>query len=522
MLSLSSIRPRIKKVLRMRISPFRRLPPQNCLFILLLLIAFLCLLHSPSLLSGRTGVVMNTITTARTAESIGDYMDLRIASTRAQSLLNELQGSLQNDKVAMPLFENLLPYLRNNSKALQPSLIYPNSRVPSKRHLVIGVPTVPREKESYLLPTLQSLAFGLSFEQQRNAMIVIMIGSQDGANSSVVREQISLIEADFKEYLNSGLFQIMVPPREWYPPDLNATEPNLGDSPQRMYWRTKQNLDYLFLMLYCRELGDYYLQVEDDILAKPGYMAKIETFIREKAQKKWFVVEFASLGFIGKLFHAYDLPYLIYYIALLYRYKPVDWILDTVFIDRYCPLFEKPKNCSRMTKDYRLRGATLFQHIGIHSSLSGKVQKLKEKNFGESNTFNAHVDNPAATVTTNLKQYDEYGIQQLYDGHSLFWSWGAPKKGDYISIQFSEPTLVKGLLVRSGNAEHPGDKVDNNTVILCQNAESGTQFKEVTEFNERGVARLEFSSPELLASVRIEMRADYSNWLLISELHIIQ
>lgn len=47
----------------------------------------------------------------------------------------------------------------------------------------------------------------------------------------------------------------MVPPREWYPPDLNATQPNLGDSPQRMYWRTKQNLDYLFLMLYCRELG---------------------------------------------------------------------------------------------------------------------------------------------------------------------------------------------------------------------------------------------------------------------------
>lgn len=504
----------------MRISPFQRLPLQTWLLNLFLLIAFLCVVYSLSLLSDHTSIIMNTITAARTAGSVGDYVDLQIAPARAQSHLTEPQRSPQSDKVAVPLFEDLLPYLRNNSKALQPSLIYPNNRVPSKRHLVIGVPTVPREKESYLLPTLQSLAFGLSFEQQRNAVIVIMIGSQDGANSSLVMEQISLIEADFKEYLNSGLFHIMVPPREWYPPDLNSTQPNLGDSPQRMYWRTKQNLDYLFLMLYCRELGEYYLQVEDDILAKPGYMAKIETFIHEKAQQKWFAVDFASLGFIGKLFHAYDLPYLIYYIALLYRYKPVDWILDTVFIDRYCPLFEKPKNCSRMSKDYRLRGATLFQHIGIHSSLSGKVQKLKEKNFGQSNTFNAHVDNPPATVTTTLKQYDEYGIQQLYDGHSLFWSWGAPKKGDYILIQFSEPTLVKGLLVRSGNAEHPGDKVDNNTVILCQSAGSGAQFKEVTEFNERGVARLEFIDPEWLASVRIEMHADYSNWLLISELHI--
>lgn len=67
-----------------------------------------------------------------------------------------------------------------------------------------------------------------------------------------------------------------------------------------------------------------------------------------------------------------------------------------------------------MSKDYRLRGATLFQHIGIHSSLSGKVQKLKEKNFGQSNTFNAHVDNPPATVTTTLKQYDEYGEHKLH------------------------------------------------------------------------------------------------------------
>ncbi|VDM40687.1 unnamed protein product [Toxocara canis] len=508
----------------MRVSPFQRLSLRTWLLAVLLFVAVVCIISIKVPSDGHGDDFVDEVEAIRMQpESMAEYSGVpAIPDHSAQHSAEPMntQSPAQRIAVEMPSFDELLPHLRKSPGALQPSLIYPNDSMRPDIRIVIGVPTVARDKQSYLLPTLQSLAFGLSAAQQQNTLIVIMIGSLEGGDTTAVREQISLIEADFQEYLSSGLFRVIVPPRDWYPEDLNSLEPNLGDSPQRMFWRTKQNLDYMFLMLYCRKLGEYYLQVEDDVLAKSDYMAKIESVITEKGHGKWFTVDFASLGFIGKLFHAKDLVYLIHYIALLYRYRPVDWILDTVFIDRYCPPFEKPKNCSKMWKNYRLVSVTLFQHVGVHSSLGGKVQKLREKNFGQSNTFNAHTDNPPAIVTTNLEQYIHFGVQELYDGHSLFWSSSSPVEGSFILIEFVVVTKVKGLLIRSGNAEHPDDKLDSSSVILYQGTQTEDKFVELTAFNERGVARYEFDEPRSLRSLRIEMRANYSNWLLISELHI--
>jgi len=36
-----------------------------------------------------------------------------------------------------------------------------------------------------------------------------------------------------------------------------------------------------------------------------------------------------------------------------------------------------------MRQHWFLHKPSLFQHIGVHSSLKGKVQKLKEKDFGK-------------------------------------------------------------------------------------------------------------------------------------------
>nr|AZA15233.1 alpha-1,3-mannosyl-glycoprotein 4-beta-N-acetylglucosaminyltransferase B [Anisakis pegreffii] len=249
-------------------------------------------------------------------------------------------------------------------------------------------------------------------------------------------------------------------------------------------------------------------------------MDRIINFINEKGNFKWFTAEFASLGFIGKLFHTKDLPYLINYIALLYRYKPVDWILDSVFMDRYCLPFEKAKPCYKRQKDYRVPGGTLFQHIGIHSSLEGKIQKLKEKNFGQSNTFSAHTDNPKAVVNTSLKQFKEYGIQNFYDGRSLFWSSVPPTFGDYINIHFTDQVHVKGFIIRSGNPEHPDDKFDNRTVVLTKSGAEGSAFEKLCTFNERGIARHHFAVPTSLQAIRLEVQTNYTNWLLLSELHI--
>lgn len=50
--------------------------------------------------------------------------------------------------------------------------------------------------------------------------------------------------------------------------------------------------------------GTFYIQLEDDILAKPNYVSEMKKFAIEKIARKepWFVLDFCQLGFIGELY----------------------------------------------------------------------------------------------------------------------------------------------------------------------------------------------------------------------------
>lgn len=43
-----------------------------------------------------------------------------------------------------------------------------------------------------------------------------------------------------------------------------------------------------------------FIQMEDDVMAKPGYLSFMKTFaVQQKGD--WIMLEFSALGFIGKL-----------------------------------------------------------------------------------------------------------------------------------------------------------------------------------------------------------------------------
>jgi len=51
---------------------------------------------------------------------------------------------------------------------------------------------------------------------------------------------------------------------------------SFGDNLERVKWRSKQNLDQIFLMMYAYNLSpSYYLMMEDDVIASRNYMEKI-------------------------------------------------------------------------------------------------------------------------------------------------------------------------------------------------------------------------------------------------------
>ena len=41
-----------------------------------------------------------------------------------------------------------------------------------------------------------------------------------------------------------------------------------GDDMERVSWRSKQALDFSFLMMYATDRGTFYVQLEDDVLTK--------------------------------------------------------------------------------------------------------------------------------------------------------------------------------------------------------------------------------------------------------------
>ena len=59
----------------------------------------------------------------------------------------------------------------------------------------------------------------------------------------------------------------------------------------RVRWRSKQLLDFTFLMMYAMRRGTYYVQLEDDVITKRGFVSTMNQFaLKMTAENKpWWV-----------------------------------------------------------------------------------------------------------------------------------------------------------------------------------------------------------------------------------------
>ncbi|XP_065453801.1 alpha-1,3-mannosyl-glycoprotein 4-beta-N-acetylglucosaminyltransferase-like protein MGAT4D isoform X3 [Chrysemys picta bellii] len=322
-----------------------------------------------------------------------------------------------------------LPHLREHENSLYPNVVIGQGR--SGVSLVMGIPTVKRGKQNYLLGTLNSLFYEMSAEQKNDCVVVIFVAE---VNAEYVNSIAESVRTSFPNEVQSGVIEVISPLASYYP-DLSNLKETFGDSKERVRWRTKQNLDYSFLMLYAQPKGTFYLQLEDDIVAKPQYIQKIKNFALEQPSDEWMILEFSQLGFIGKLFRTKDLPLIVEFFLMFYKDKPIDWLLDHLLWVKVC-----------------------------------SPEKDPDKDFGKNMLHKAHV-NPPAKVTTSLRIFQHYTLEKAYEGMDCFWAF-SPVAGDYILFTFLQPLKVEGYLFRSGNMEHPGDKLFNTTVEVWPAAET--------------------------------------------------
>uniref|UniRef100_A0A8D3C4T5 Alpha-1,3-mannosyl-glycoprotein 4-beta-N-acetylglucosaminyltransferase A n=1 Tax=Scophthalmus maximus TaxID=52904 RepID=A0A8D3C4T5_SCOMX len=411
-------------------------------------------------------------------------------SDETQKLLKELANRKQ---LQVPNIYHHLPHLLNNEGSLQPAVQVGLGRTGVT--MVMGIPTVKRKVKSYLSETLRSLIDKLSPEEKLDCVIIVFVGETD---VEYVHSVVAVLEKEFAIELSS------VHSTSWLFPSYILSSP-----------------DTLFL------------QLEDDIVAKPNYFATMKNFALQLSSEDWMILEFSQLGFIGKMFQAPDLNLIVEFIFMFYKEKPIDWLLDHILWVKVCNPEKDAKHCERQKSSLRVRfRPSLFQHVGLHSSLAGKIQKLTDKDFLKPLLHKMHV-NPPAEVSTSMKVYQGHTLEKTYLGEDFFWAI-TPTAGDYVLFKFDRPISIERFLFRSGNQEHPGDKIENTTVEILPVLESGVQNKEkykrtedrfyrIGQF-ERGVAEgaVDPSFNPVLA-LRLSVLKDSAVWAIVSEVsRIIQ
>ncbi|XP_014242781.1 alpha-1,3-mannosyl-glycoprotein 4-beta-N-acetylglucosaminyltransferase B [Cimex lectularius] len=442
----------------------------------------------------------------------------------ARYLIGNTTGNVH--PLRLPSAYHFLPHLLLNPASLRPA--YSLSKGRNGVSVIMGVPTVKREVQSYLLSTLQNLIQSMSKAEQDDAIIVVLIAETD---EEYVLQVATELKEHFEIELHSGLLEVIAPPLSYYP-DMNKLRTTLGDAPERVRWRTKQNLDFAFLMMYAQPKAMFYIQLEDDILAKPHFVTTMKSVALERItnKKPWFVLDFCQLGFIGKMFRCVELPWLIQFFFMFYNDKPVDWLLDHLIHTKSCNLDKDTKHCKKAKDELWIHyKPSLFQHIGTHSSLKGKVQKLKDKQFGKVRLYSPH-SNPEANVISEIKAYKQYTLKRAYLGESFFWGL-LPQPGDHLFFKFNNPINIKRYMFRSGNLEHPLDRFYNTTVEVLPLASPTVNYDTynlttdgfivIGKFDNMGLAEGKMD-PRLgpLKEIRLTVHSESVNWAILSEILI--
>ncbi|KAM4562392.1 alpha-1,3-mannosyl-glycoprotein 4-beta-N-acetylglucosaminyltransferase C isoform 2-T2 [Odontesthes bonariensis] len=375
-----------------------------------------------------------------------------------------------------------------------------------QRFLTVGLSSVKRQKGSYLVPTLQSLFSQSSPEERASMVVVVLLADFDVSwRMATVNE----IKTAFAVELEQGQLAVIHVSQEWYPP-LTGLKRNYNDAPERVTFRSKQNLDYSFLIHYSAGLGQYYLQLEDDVFSAKNFLTAIRRHIEEQNQKKgtWAMLEFSALGYIGKLYKAAQLPLLARFLFLFYQEMPCDWLMShfrELMTQKQTILF-KP---------------SLFQHMGTFSSFQGTYNKLKDMDFEE-----GLYSNPSANVYSDMSTYQKHFPQLAWDaGETFFWG-RSPEKGNYLTVVFLNPTVVSGIFVETGSKGK--DLLDSAEVQLGHDVVTAEKEESCEEFQSLGVLKngrfemLELDKKYTSASscLRILVTAAQKDWVIIEKMRI--
>lgn len=345
-------------------------------------------------------------------------------------------------------------------------------------YLTIGIPTVWRKAAglAYLDKTLSSLLDSLSTANSSHVTIVLFLADFSLTYRSTVTRHVT---AKYSSLLDSGLILMLELDPSVYPP-LRHLKRNFDDVSERVTWRSKQVVDFVYMLHYSAALSRYYLHIEDDVITAPDMLSSVrrcvdtyEMTAASGSTHPWSVLEFSELGFIGKLFKTVDAPRLIKFLLLFYEEQPVDFL----YAYFYRLLAQK---------DRLLCYPALFQHIGDHSSLSLKrFAVVRDANFvgGKDisvpllyNLSQVMIKRPASVYST-IETHEAYEPSWAYSSSNRYF-WGKPvRTNDTFCVIFDEPFFVDIIDIRTGHPERHTDYLRHGELTLGAELDASCQSK---------------------------------------------
>ena len=379
--------------------------------------------------------------------------------------------------------------------------------------VVYGIPTVARpQNKKYFIQTINSLFNDPVSIQQLNVLVIIFVADID---TDRCQEVVDIVMYDHYKSFRRGNIEVVCPNPTLYP-SLNEVPTTLGDPEDRIKWRSKQNLDFGFLMWYASRKGEYYVQLEDDIIAAKDYAYHIDHHVDKVKDDFWFLIHFSIFGFIGKLMRSEDLLSFASYLLLFYSNQPCDWLVYDYGRSLVCYSGLDAESCnSLLDKIYTVYKPSLFQHMGTVSSLEGKTENAKDPLFKDAMTmpFEKPIySNPPARINSTFSIYENYTVNILYEGKGYLWSYEI-LKGDYIVVEFIFPQELRGVIIRSSSIDNPQDKLEFGVVEF--KTKENSDFEYWCEF-KGGEANCSSSAVKLVNAIRVLVTEPQTHWLLIT------
>ena len=98
-------------------------------------------------------------------------LDLNLTKLEMNLTINEFKELINTD-IQFPKVIEFLPHLKGNEMGVQPKFKLTKSRFAP---IVIGIPTIKREKASYLVETLKSLFDAMNDLEKNEALVIVLI-----------------------------------------------------------------------------------------------------------------------------------------------------------------------------------------------------------------------------------------------------------------------------------------------------------------------------------------------------------